>query len=176
MVRAIAAGALALTLFVFQSGPAAAQSAKPAEVPIGKVMKLEGSATITRKAVVAAVGGVAGPIQAKIDEVVYQGDIIQTAAASRLGLVFVDGTALNVFASAEIELNEFIYLPEGKRNSSVFNLVKGTFTVIGGKMVRNGDMRVNTTAATLGIRGTSAHIIIGEDGSVRFSTLVEEKQ
>jgi hypothetical protein len=176
MVRALAAGALALSLFVLQLGSAVAQSSKAEETPIGKVMKLEGSATITRKAMVAAVGGVAGPIQAKIDEVVYQGDIIQTSAASRLGLVFTDGTALNVFASAEIELNEFVYVPEGKRNSSVFNLVKGTFTVIGGKMVKNGDMRVNTTAATLGIRGTSAHIVIGPDGSVRFSTLVEEKQ
>lgn len=175
MVRTMAAGAVALTLFALQFDLAAAQSPKPEEVPIGKVMKLEGSATITRKAVVAALASVGGPVEAKVDAAVYQGDIIQTAAASRLGLAFVDGTALNVFASAEIELNEFVYLPEGKRNSSVFNLVKGTFTVIGGKMVRNGDMRVNTTAATLGIRGTSAHIIIGEDGSVRFSTLIEEK-
>jgi hypothetical protein len=176
MVRAIAAASLAFSLLVLDVGPASAQAPKTAETPIGKVMKLEGSATITRKAVVAAVGSVAGPIEAKVDEALYQGDIIQTAAASRLGLVFVDGTALNVFASAEVELNEFVYLPEGKRNSSVFNLVKGTFTVIGGKMVRNGEMRMNTTVATLGIRGTSAHIIIGEDGSVRFSTLIEEKQ
>ncbi len=176
MVRTMAAGAVALALFVLQIDLAAAQSSKPEEAPIGKVMKLEGSATITRKAVVAALTSVAGPIEAKVDAAVYQGDIIQTAAASRLGLAFIDGTALNIFASAEIELDEFVYLPEGKRNSSVFNLVKGTFTVIGGKMVRNGDMRVNTTTATLGIRGTSAHIVVGEDGSVRFSTLVEEKQ
>lgn len=176
MIRAIAAGSLTLALFLFPVDPAGAQSSRPEEAPIGKVMTLEGSATITRKAVVAALATVAGPIQAKVDEVVYQGDIIHTAAASKLGLVFLDGSALNVLAGAELELNEFVYLPEGKRNSSVFNLVKGTFTVIGGKMAKTGDMRVITTAATLGIRGTSAHIVVGEDGSVRFSTLVEEKQ
>lgn len=176
MIRPIAAGSLALTLLVFGLDPAAAQSSKQAEAPIGKVMTLEGSATITRKAVVATVGSVPAPIQAKIDEVVYLGDIIRTTAASKLGLVFLDGSALNVFANAELELDEFAYVPEGKRNSSVFNLVKGTFTVIGGKMAKTGDMRVITTAATLGIRGTSAHIVVGEDGSVRFSTLVEEKQ
>ena len=78
MIRPIAAGSLALTLLVFGLDPAAAQSSKQAEAPIGKVMTLEGSATITRKAVVATVGSVPAPIQAKIDEVVYLGDIIRT--------------------------------------------------------------------------------------------------
>jgi len=72
-------------------------------------------------------------------------------------------------------LDEFVYQPNGKWNSSVFNLVKGTFTFVGGKMVKAGDMRANTPTATLGIRGTTAHVVIGEDGSVRFSTLIEEK-
>ena len=103
-------------------------------------------------------------------------DILETAAASKLGVVFTDGTALNMLASARMELNEFVYQPDGKWNSSMFNAVKGTFTFIGGKMAKAGNMRVNTTAATLGIRGTTAHIVIGADGSVRFSTLVEEKQ
>jgi hypothetical protein len=174
--RAIALGVLALGFILLQTNFAAAQSSKALESPIGKVMALEGSARIERKAVVAALASVGGPLEAKIGEVVYQGDIIRTAAASKLGLVFADGTALNVFSNAEIELNEFVYLPEGKRNSSAFNLVKGTFTFIGGKMVKNGEMRVNTTAATMGIRGTTAHIVVGEDGSVRFSTLVEEKK
>ncbi len=174
-MRAIALSAMALAFVFVQSDLAGAQSSKEQEPPIGKIATLEGSASIQRKVVVAAVTNVGGLLEAKVGDVVYQGDFIQTAAASKLGLVFVDGTALNVFSSAQLELNEFVYVPEGKRNSSVFNLVKGTFTVIGGKMVRTGEMRMNTAVATLGIRGTAAHIVVGDDGTVRFSTLVEEK-
>lgn len=180
---AIALSALALAFLVVPFGPASAQSpAAPApaaaiDQPIGKVAALDGSATIERKAVVATLASAAtGPINAKIGDFVYIGDILQTATASKLGVVFTDGTALNMLASARMELNEFVYQPDGKWNSSMFNAVKGTFTFIGGKMAKAGNMRVNTTAATMGIRGTSAHIVIGEDGSVRFTTLVEEKQ
>lgn len=180
---AILLSALALTLFFVPSGPASAQApAAPApaaalEAPIGKIATLEGSATIERKAVVATLASAnQGTTNARIGEFVYIGDILETAAASKLGVVFTDGTALNMLASARMELNEFVYQPDGKWNSSMFNAVKGTFTFIGGKMAKAGNMRVNTTAATLGIRGTTAHIVIGADGSVRFSTLVEEKQ
>lgn len=178
---AVALSALALVLLFAPFGPASAQApAAPAaalESPIGKVAALDGSATIERKAVVATLASAAtGPINAKIGDFVYIGDILQTATASKLGVVFTDGTALNMLSNARMELNEFVYQPDGKWNSSMFNAVKGTFTFIGGKMAKAGNMRVNTTAATMGIRGTSAHIVIGEDGSVRFSTLIEEKQ
>ncbi len=174
-VRAIALSAVALAFIFLQSGPTGAQSSKDQESPIGKVATLEGSASIQRKVVVAAVTNVSGLLEVKAGDLVYLGDLVHTAPASKLGLVFADGTALNVFSDAQVELNEFVYVPEGKRNSSVFNLVKGTFTVIGGKMARTGEMRMNTAVATLGIRGTAAHIVVGDDGSVRFSTLVEEK-
>jgi hypothetical protein len=102
--------------------------------------------------------------------------VIQTAADGKLALVFADGTALNVQSNARVELDEFIYDPNSKLNSSAFNLVKGAFTFVGGKMAKTGSLKVNTPTATMGIRGTSSHVVIGEDGSVRFSTLVEEKQ
>jgi hypothetical protein len=173
---------LALAVFLVTSGFASAQapSAQPQagaalDSPIGKIVALEGSATVERSAVVATLASASGPVGIKVNDLVYTGDILQTAAASKLGVVFADGTALNMLASARMELNEFVYQPDGKWNSSMFNAVKGTFTFIGGKMAKAGNLRVNTTAATLGIRGTTAHIVINEDGTVRFSTLVEER-
>jgi hypothetical protein len=35
-------------------------------------------------------------------------------------------------------------------------------------------MKVDTPVATLGVRGTTPHIEISDDGTVRFSTLIEE--
>ena len=35
-------------------------------------------------------------------------------------------------------------------------------------------MKVNTPVATMGIRGTTPRVEIADDGSVKFSTLIEE--
>ncbi|MEX0589700.1 MAG: FecR domain-containing protein [Xanthobacteraceae bacterium] len=179
--HAIALAALALAALIVQSPPVAAQqSGPPAAVvdgAIGKVVTAEGTATIEHTAVlVVQVSAAKAALPAKVGDFVYKGDVIQTGADGKVGLAFADGTALNVFNNARMELNEFVYEPNGKWNSSAFNLVKGAFTFVGGKMARTGSLKVNTPTATMGIRGTSAHVVVGEDGSVKFSTLVEEKQ
>ena len=99
-----------------------------------------------------------------------------TGPDSKVSLVFADGTAFNVSSNARMELNEFVYNPDGKSNSSMFNLVKGTFTFVAGKIAKTGNMRLDTPAATMGIRGTTPHVIVSEDGTVKFTTLVEEKR
>ena len=71
-------------------------------------------------------------------------------------------------------MNEFIYDPNSKSNSSLLSLTKGTFTFVAGKIAKSGDMKVNTPVATMGIRGTTPRVEIADDGSVKFSTLIEE--
>jgi hypothetical protein len=56
----------------------------------------------------------------------------------------------------------------------LFNLSKGTFTFVAGNVAKTGDMKIDTPVATMGIRGTTPHVEISDDGSVRFSTLIEE--
>jgi hypothetical protein len=179
--HAAALTALALAALIAQSPPAAAQQSGPpaavVDAAIGKVVTSEGTATIEHTAApVIQVSTGKGALPANIGDLVYKGDVVQTGADGKIGLVFLDGTALTVAKNARVELNEFVYDPNGKWNSSAFNLVKGAFTFVGGKMARTGDLKVNTPVATMGIRGTSAHVVVGEDGSVKFSTLVEEKQ
>src|SRR6478609_1469216 len=45
-----------------------------------------------------------------------------------------------------------------------------------GKVGKTGDMKIDTPVATMGIRGTTPHVEISDDGSVRFSTLIEENK
>jgi len=71
-------------------------------------------------------------------------------------------------------LNEFVYDPNSTSNGSLFNLTKGTFTFVAGKVAKTGDMKVDTPVATMGIRGTTPRVEISDDGTVRFSTLIEE--
>jgi hypothetical protein len=78
-------------------------------------------------------------------------------------------------ANARMELNDFVYDPHGHSNSSLMSLTKGTFTFIAGAVAQTGNMSVKTPVGTMGIRGTAPRVEILNDGSVKFSTLIEEK-
>jgi hypothetical protein len=160
--------------------PAKAQSAQQQQArlasAIGKVVSVSGAVTIDRAnaAVVQASAGSAP--QVKDGDLVYRGDVVSTGPDGKVSLVFADGTAFNVSNNARMELNEFVYNPDGKSNSSMFNLVRGAFTFVAGKIAKTGNMRLDTPVATMGIRGTTPHVVVSEDGTVKFSTLVEEKR
>lgn len=142
---------------------------------IGKVIAVGGSVTIERTAAVpvqVSAGGRKG--EAHIGDQVYQGDIVETASDGTIGIRFLDGTSFNLSKNARIELNDFVYNPKGAGNSTLLSLQKGTLTFIAGTVARIGDMKVETPVATMGIRGTAPRVEILEDGTVKFSTLVEE--
>ena len=145
--------------------------------PIGKVMSAEGAARIEHAAgVVAQVNAPAGGgDRAKAGDLVYRGDLVQTGTDGKISITFADGTAFNVSNNARMEVNEFVYDPKGHANSSLMSLSKGTFTFIAGNVAHTGDMKVDTPLGTMGIRGTAPRVEILEDGTVKFSTLVEEK-
>jgi hypothetical protein len=75
-----------------------------------------------------------------------------------------------------MEVNEFVFSPDGQSNASFFKLAKGTFTFVAGKVAKTGSMKIDTALATVGIRGTTPHVEVLEDGRVRFSTLIEDKE
>lgn len=159
-----------------QSNPAQPSAELDAN-PIGKVLTATGTARIDHTAAVVVqahlpTGGVG---QAKIGDVVYRGDVIQTGADGALSVVFADGTSFNVSSNARMEVNEFVYDPKGNSNSTLLSLTKGTFTFIAGNVAHTGSMKVDTPVGTMGIRGTAPRVEILDNGEVRFSTLVEEK-
>jgi hypothetical protein len=148
-----------------------------ASTPIGKVVTATGSVTIERAdAVVVQVTLPATGGQTKVGDPVYRGDVVQTGSDGKVGITFTDGTAFNLSSSARMVLNEFVYDPNGTSNSTFFSLSKGTFTFIAGKVARTGDMKIDTPVATMGIRGTTPHVQISDDGTVAFSTLSEENK
>jgi hypothetical protein len=155
------------------SAPAAGLDANP----IGKVLTATGTAHVEHAAgvVVQANAPPSGVDQAKAGDLIYRGDLIQTGADGTLSISFADGTSFNVSSNARMEVNEFVYDPKGNANSSLISLTKGTFTFIAGNVAHTGDMKVDTPLGTMGIRGTAPRVEILDDGTVKFSTLVEEK-
>jgi hypothetical protein len=162
--RTTIAGLLGLLLALAgsPSDPARAQDVKP----IGKVVTAAGKVTIEH-ADAAVVQARLSDDQAgaKVGDPVYRGDMIKTAADGRVGINFADGSSFNLSSNASMEMNEFVYDPAGKSNSTLF---------VAGNVAKTGNMKVDTPVATMGIRGTTPHIEISDDGTVRFSTLIEE--
>jgi hypothetical protein len=140
--------------------------------PIGRVVAATGSITIEHAGAVVVQASASD--QVKVGDLVYLGDTVKTGADGRIGINFTDGTSFNLAKNALVTLDEYVYDPNGKSNSTLFNLTKGTFTLVAGSIAKTGDMKVDTPVATMGIRGTTPHIEVADDGSVKFSTLIEE--
>ena len=123
-----------------------------ASKPIGKVVVATGSVTIERaSALVVQVGTAGQAAQAKVGDLVYQGDAVATGADGKVGINFTDGTSFNLSNNARMVLNEFVYDPNSTSNSSLVNLTKGTFTFVAGKVAKTGDMKIDTPVATMGV-------------------------
>jgi hypothetical protein len=177
--------ALILAAALLGASPALAQtSVAPSaaadtglEASIGKVVTADGLVTVEHKvAVVLQANASSGPAQAKVGDPVYQGDVMQTGADGKLVLTFKDGSVFNLSSNGRMALDELVYDPKSSANSTRFTLAKGTLTFASGQIAKSGDMRVDTPVGTMGIRGTTPHVQIMNDGSVKFSTLVEEKK
>lgn len=145
--------------------------------PIGKVLTVTGTARIEHAATVIVQANLSTNDvgQTKVGDLVYRGDLIQTGPDGKLGVAFADGSSFSVSSNARMEVNEFVYDPNGHSNSSLLSLSKGTFTFIAGDVAHTGSMKVDTPIGTMGIRGTAPRVEILPNGSVKFSTLIEEK-
>jgi hypothetical protein len=143
--------------------------------PIGKVLTATGAVTIEHvNAVIVQATLGNQPSVTKVGDPVYLGDIVQTGADGRIAVSFTDGTAFDLSSNARMVMNEFVYDPNSNSNSTFLSLTKGTFTFVAGKIAKTGDMKIDTPVATMGIRGTTPHVEISDDGSVKFSTLLED--
>jgi len=169
-------GGAAIMVAPSASAQSSGDAQKP-DAPIGKVVSVTGTASIEHAvAVVLQANLASGATSAKAGDSVYQGDVVQTGADGKIALAFTDGTAFNLSSNGRMVLNEFIYNPNSTSNSTLFSLAKGNFTFVAGKVAKTGNMKFDTPVATMGIRGTTPNVDIADDGTVKFSTLVEGKR
>src|SRR6187397_2865665 len=149
-----------------QIGPQRPAVLNAPATPIGKVVATSGAVSIEHAQAVAVQASAEGQAAAtKVGDLVYLGDVVKT---------FADGSAFSLSINARMVLDEFVYDPNGKSNSTFFSLTNGTMTFVAGDIAKSGGMKVDTPVATMGIRGTTPHVEISNDGAVKFSTLIEE--
>lgn len=88
---------------------------------------------------------------------VYAGDTLKTTASGRLQVSFIDGGYISVQPDSEYQIEKYKY--SGKQDgteSAVFRLIKGGVRAVTGLIGKkhHDAFKVQTAAATIGIRGT----------------------
>jgi FecR protein len=137
----------------------AASTQAPADEPIGNVATLTGTATAIRNK---------NSLPLKLKDDIYLNDVLVTSANSTLGVTFNDATTFNLTANARITVDNYIYDDKSKNNSALFDITKGTVAFVAAAVAKNGDMKVTTPSASLGIRGTTGLVEV-EPGATATS-------
>lgn len=140
--------------------PAAAQqpaaAATPASRPIGAVAVVQGSASVTRSAVTTAL---------KVKDSIFKGDALQTAVNGTLGITFSDATVFSLRPNSRIVVDEFVYQDGGDGNSATFEVLRGSVAFVASAVAKTGTMTIETSTATIGVRGTTGIIEISGGGA-----------
>ena len=144
--------ALLVGLPAIAAEPAPAAGAKPA----GEVIFVEGIAT--------AQAGSATPRFIQKGSPLFEGETINTGANGFAIIGFNDGTKMTLRGNTTFQVERYRY--GGKDDSAGFRLLKGGLRAVTGLLSKRDAraMQINTTTATIGIRGTTFDArICGED-------------
>jgi Ca2+-binding RTX toxin-like protein len=131
-----------------------------ADSPIGTIHSTSGPVTIKH-----ADGTVT---QAVAGDPVFSGDEVISGSGAQIGIRFLDGSEFALGSDGRMVLDELIYDPSAGEGSSQISLLSGTFSFVSGQIAKMGpdQMTVQTPVATIGIRGTSGSISLGQgDGA-----------
>ena len=132
---------------------------------IGQIQTASGSVTVTRP------DGIGFAV--KPGDLVYQGQVIETAADGAVGITFKDGTTFKLSDSARMALDEFACDPKGGAKSAHFSLARGTFAFIAGELAKTGKFRVETPVASIRGRAQSGGIGTLALAALTFSVVQE---
>jgi|WetSurMetagenome_2_1015567.scaffolds.fasta_scaffold293839_2 hypothetical protein len=103
-------------------------------------------------------------IPAKIDDQLFEKDIIVTGKGGSMGAVFIDNSLISSGPNTRITLSQFSFEPAEKRLSSTVQVTRGTLVYLSGLIAKHDRDAVKfvTSTAVCGIRGT--HLAIYVEG------------
>lgn len=136
---------------------------------IGKITALSGDVKIKRDA---------GTIQAKLGTQLQKNDFISTNAKGKVQIIFKDKTVFTIGKSSTLDIADYLYdESKPKKNSAKFNVLKGAFSSITGRIgkLNKSKFKLKTKSASIGIRGTIVKAnqteVICTEGAITVETL-----
>ena len=128
---------------------------------IGQIRSVIGSCTLTRQD--------SAPQQIEPGTPICQGDIIETAAGGKVGILFIDGTAFNLSDNARAVVKEFDRTDSSP--SAKLDVSRGTFAFIAGEMAKFGSLIVETPFGSIRGRTQAGGIGMLSLASLFFTAL-----
>lgn len=136
--------------------------------PIGAVTELEGQVQVTH-----ADGS---QVRLITGDSIFQGDVVETSAASSIGVVFADDTIFSLGDDARMVMDEMVFDPDEQIGSFNATILTGTFSFVSGQIAKTSPdaMTLATPTATIGIRGSTGLGSAGPEGTDNKITLVRD--
>jgi hypothetical protein len=121
---------------------------------IGIVKSMAGEVLVTRGALT---------IKAEPNATLFEGDVIQTGANGKAGLILGDDTVISMGANSTVDLKAYQFQPQEKKLSLIARVLHGTASFLSGQIAKLAPKRVQveTPHATVGVRGT--HFLVRVD-------------
>ena len=91
---------------------------------------------------------------------VIQNERIETSEDGSGQLLFVDQTTLSIAPRSDIVLDKYVYDPGDESGQVELTLTKGVLRLIGGRITKRNDGIIKTPAATIGVRGGLALVVV----------------
>ncbi len=95
---------------------------------------------------------------------VYSNDTVRTGEDGSVGIIFKDNSRISLGPNSRLELKKFVFKPAQGQFSMVNKLIKGTASLVSGKMSKLSPDSVvfETPTSTIGVRGTTYNVKINE--------------
>ena len=90
---------------------------------------------------------------------------IHTTPSGSVQLLFLDKSSLSIGPNTSILIDEFVYDPSSGNGHMVVQLTEGAMRYVGGQLSHEGAVTISTADATIGIRGGTATVIQGPNGT-----------
>ena len=150
----VPAAAISMLLAVLALGGAPG-SARAADA-VGFVRSAEGAGVVRR-------GG--QDLAARVGLSLVEGDVLSTAGDGRLGVLFLDDTRVGLGPATNVQIVRFRFQPMGDDLAFVLRIVRGAIAYTSGKIAAlgPGQVRIETPAGVVGVRGTALAIRIEGD-------------
>ncbi|MCG8470604.1 MAG: FecR domain-containing protein, partial [Desulfobacterales bacterium] len=144
MKSRISIALMVFTLLLFEASPTLANSTK---ATVGRVVAIRGVATAT-------LAEASRLLSAR--SVLYEKDIIKTAANSRIQLQFHDKTLITLGPKTDLSIEVYQWDAQQKKGEFTHKIKDGVFRVLGGAITKSDPkkFRTETPVATIGIRGS----------------------
>jgi hypothetical protein len=108
-------------------------------------------------------GGTTTPLM--VGAHIVHNEHIHTTPQGTAQLRFTDKSSMSIAPNTSIVIDEYVYDPNAKNGHMLVTLTQGALRFVGGELSHAGEATFTTSAATIGIRGGTATIIQGRNGT-----------